>query len=106
MLKNFVLLMRTSGDEKHLPIDIGAVEIGVTITGMTTDGQEEQVMNGDIHDADDAPHEIEEDTVAMVEELSPQAMQSSPSPGCKSNEASCICGILPFYSLFKNNTYR
>ncbi|CAM6122035.1 unnamed protein product [Calypogeia fissa] len=57
------------------------VQGGVLMSGMTTDGQEEQVMNGDLNDADDAPHEIEDDAVAMMEELSPQAMQSSPSPG-------------------------
>ncbi|KAG6557229.1 hypothetical protein Mapa_001156 [Marchantia paleacea] len=51
---------------------------GVSMAGITTDGQEEQVMIGNLHDIHDAPHDVEEDADAMVEELSPQAMQSSP----------------------------
>lgn len=91
-----------------MPTIIVAVQGGVTMTGMTTDGQEEQVMNGDLHDADDAPHEIEEDTVAMMEELSPQAMQSSPSPGCKcslisrTEHSSCVSRVEVMVSFFDN----
>ncbi|KAL3693909.1 hypothetical protein R1sor_007560 [Riccia sorocarpa] len=44
----------------------------------TTDRQEEQVMLGNLQDTDDAPHDVEEDADAMIEEHSPQAMQSSP----------------------------